>query len=388
MRRYFLWRENYVDFLWATNVTAQSYFFDSGLLIYEDGVLSAFATKKEFDHINKKEFSKINSLTKLQKMESDFIALKKEVAEFVKKNNRNIGNLSDKELYDVFIKLFQYFSQFVKKYRYLEPHIIKNWEDGAIDIIKQVIPDKNPELVLSDILSSGGNLQEKLQELHLIKQRDIFVILDKIAKIRFQAKTTDESLASFSEEILIETAKRTLIAVSQISHMGRDELHKALVNRADIDLYKINMRAHGFGLEIKNGTFSILSQNRYKQIIKQERAKSRVDVLKGTTAYPGKVVGTARVTPLLSTPDEYREYIQSLTDEDIVVAAMTSPELTASFKKVCGVITDEGGLMSHAALISRETKTPCVIGTKYATRFLKEGEKILLDADSGIVTKI
>ncbi|MCD5425516.1 MAG: hypothetical protein LRZ92_03515, partial [Methanosarcinaceae archaeon] len=104
--------------------------------------------------------------------------------------------------------------------------------------------------------------------------------------------------------------------------------------------------------------------------------------------YPGKVVGTARVTPLLSTPDEYREYIQSLTNEDIVVAAMTSPELTTSFKKVRGVITDEGGLMSHAALISRETKTPCVIGTKYATRFLKDGEKILLDADSGIVTKI
>ena len=192
MKRYFLWRENYVDFLWATNITTQSYFFDSGLLIYEDGVLSAFATKKELDHIHKKEFLKINSLIKLQKMESDFIALKKEVAGFVKKNNKNIGNLSDKELYNVFIKLFQYFSQFVKKYRYLEPHVIKNWEDSAINIIKQVVSDKNPELVLSDILSSGRNLRGKLQELDLIKHRDLFIILDKIAKIRFQAKTTYE----------------------------------------------------------------------------------------------------------------------------------------------------------------------------------------------------
>lgn len=54
-------------------------------------------------------------------------------------------------------------------------------------------------------------------------------------------------------------------------------------------------------------------------------------------------------------------------------------------KKAAAIITDEGGLLSHAAIISREFKKPCIIGTKIATKVLKDGQKIEVDANKGII---
>jgi pyruvate, water dikinase len=54
-------------------------------------------------------------------------------------------------------------------------------------------------------------------------------------------------------------------------------------------------------------------------------------------------------------------------------------------KKASAIITDEGGITSHAAIVSREMKKPCVIGTKIATKILKDGDLVEVDADRGIV---
>jgi pyruvate,water dikinase len=52
------------------------------------------------------------------------------------------------------------------------------------------------------------------------------------------------------------------------------------------------------------------------------------------------------------------------------------------------IVTDEGGLTCHAAIVSRELRIPCVVGTGYASRILKDGDKIAVDANKGIVRKI
>lgn len=389
MRRYFLWRENYVDYLWATNITAKSYFFKSGVLIYENGVLSGFATKEELDYVREYEFYKINSFKKLKELELQFLILRKDISRFIKRyNKKKIATISNAELYNVFIDIFGYFSSFVKKYRYLEPHVVQRWEDKAIALIKKLYPDDNPIILLSKLLSDEDLDKKKLHKLYQFNSKDIFKVLQFIAKIRFEAKTMDENLVDFSENILMETAKRTHMAVSQISHMSKYELKMLLVAGKELDLYPINIRAKGFGLEIKNKQITTLSQQKYNKIIIQENAKLDIEFLCGVTAYPGKVIGIVRITPLITKPEEYRKYIKTLTNEDIVIAPMTSPELTVSFKKIKGVVTDEGGIMSHAALISRETKTPCVISTKYATKFFNDGDKVLLDADNAIIQRI
>lgn len=70
---------------------------------------------------------------------------------------------------------------------------------------------------------------------------------------------------------------------------------------------------------------------------------------------------------------------------EILVTSMTRPEFVPLMKQASGVVTDEGGITCHAAIVSRELNVPCIIGTKRATRVLKDGDLIELDANKGII---
>ena len=69
----------------------------------------------------------------------------------------------------------------------------------------------------------------------------------------------------------------------------------------------------------------------------------------------------------------------------ILVTPMTSPEYLPAMKLATAIITDEGGITCHAAIVARELKKPCIIGTKIATRVFKDGDIVEVDADNGLV---
>ena len=107
--------------------------------------------------------------------------------------------------------------------------------------------------------------------------------------------------------------------------------------------------------------------------------KKEIKELKGQVAFKGKVRGIARV--ILD-----RRNANELKEGEILVTTMTSPEFVPAMKISSGVITNEGGILCHAAIMSRELRKPCVIGTKIATDLIKTGQEIILDANSGIIT--
>ncbi len=78
-------------------------------------------------------------------------------------------------------------------------------------------------------------------------------------------------------------------------------------------------------------------------------------------------------------------YFSRMKRGGILVAPMTSPDYIIAMRKANGVITDVGGLTSHAAIISRELRIPCIVGTKIATKILKDGDLIEVNANEGIV---
>ena len=73
---------------------------------------------------------------------------------------------------------------------------------------------------------------------------------------------------------------------------------------------------------------------------------------------------------------------------DILVAPMTSPDFITAMRKASAVVTNEGGMTCHAAIVSRELKIPCIVATRIATKVLKDGDIIEVDATKGIVRKI
>ncbi len=101
-------------------------------------------------------------------------------------------------------------------------------------------------------------------------------------------------------------------------------------------------------------------------------------VIKGAAASPGIGTGTVRI---LKSPKE----INKVREGDILVAPMTSPDYVPAMKKATAIVTDEGGLTSHAAIVSRELGVPCIVGTKEATKKLKEDIVITVDGSKGVV---
>jgi len=100
--------------------------------------------------------------------------------------------------------------------------------------------------------------------------------------------------------------------------------------------------------------------------------------IKGRIAFPGIVKGVVRVV-------ETKADFAKMKAGDILVSMMTRPEFVPLMKIAAGIVTDEGGLTCHAAIVSRELKKPCVVGTQKATSILKDGDLVELDADRGIV---
>ena len=98
----------------------------------------------------------------------------------------------------------------------------------------------------------------------------------------------------------------------------------------------------------------------------------------GFSASPGKVRGVVKI--LLSSTEE-----KKMKKGDILVAGMTRPDYMGAIRKAKAIITNEGGITCHAAIVSREFKIPCIIGTKIATKLLKDGDKVEVDANKGLV---
>jgi len=112
-------------------------------------------------------------------------------------------------------------------------------------------------------------------------------------------------------------------------------------------------------------------------------------VLRGISASSGKVTGKVKV--IVSNPltfDSLSDEMDKMNKGDILVAETTSPEFMPACAKACAIITNQGGLLSHAAVISRELGIPCIVGLKIATKVFKDGDLIEVDANKGIVKKV
>lgn len=108
------------------------------------------------------------------------------------------------------------------------------------------------------------------------------------------------------------------------------------------------------------------------------QAEQGAVLLRGLGAAPGRAGGTAR---LLSSLDDAAK----LTEGDVLVTHMTSPDWVPLMRKAVAIVTDSGGMTCHAAIVSRELGIPCVVGTGDATKKLRDGELITVDATTGII---
>lgn len=104
----------------------------------------------------------------------------------------------------------------------------------------------------------------------------------------------------------------------------------------------------------------------------------RPRTLRGVAGSAGTVSGVARV---VRSPDEFA----NVRPGDILVCCSTTPAWTPIFGTVAALVTDAGGVLSHTAIVAREYGLPAVVGTKYATRFVRDGQAVTVDGERGLV---
>ncbi len=115
---------------------------------------------------------------------------------------------------------------------------------------------------------------------------------------------------------------------------------------------------------------------------KEEKGRERVEegevLVRGIPASPGTATGPVKIVLDLKDLDKVEK-------GDILVTTMTTPDMVPAMRKAGAIVTDEGGLTCHAAIVSRELGIPAVVGTGNATKVLKEGMVVTVDAHRGIV---
>jgi phosphohistidine swiveling domain-containing protein len=113
-------------------------------------------------------------------------------------------------------------------------------------------------------------------------------------------------------------------------------------------------------------------------IVTDYKEVQEIKEFKGQPAFKGKTIG--RVKVVLGVKD-----LDKVEKGDILVAAMTMPKYITAMKRASAFVTDEGGITCHAAIVSREMKKPCIIGTKIATQALKDNMRVEVDGFAGTI---
>ncbi|PIR57310.1 MAG: hypothetical protein COU72_01590 [Parcubacteria group bacterium CG10_big_fil_rev_8_21_14_0_10_41_35] len=118
--------------------------------------------------------------------------------------------------------------------------------------------------------------------------------------------------------------------------------------------------------------------SKYDEIAREVEQREQEKVVRGKIAQMGVVRGIVKI--LRSYHD-----IKRVEDGDILVANTTHPNYLPAMQKAAAFVTNEGGMISHAAIVARELKKPCIVGTGNATKILMEGDLVEVDANNGIV---
>ncbi len=306
----------------------------------------------------KKLFKK--SLSSINKEVVKYPALNKQIQEHTKKYQWVPYNYGA----ELFTKKY-----FLKEIRTL---IVKNQVKGEINKIKRLY--HNLERKQQKIIK-GLKIDKYHQKLFTALRWNSFII-----DYKKRVFTLSHFYINFS--LMPEIAKRLRIKKELAHCLLESDVKQALLNNKLIPLKVLKQRFKRSVIFIRGGKIKLMINKQAVQFLKKQRIgkikKSRIKQIKGRAANKGIVKGRAKIIP---GPKDFKK----MKSGNILVTHMTTPEFISILKKAKAIITDEGGITCHAAIISRELGIPCIIGTKIATKALKDGDLVEVDANKGIV---
>ena len=210
-------------------------------------------------------------------------------------------------------------------------------------------------------------------------------LLEKFLPVFEEARVYAESVFIKSEEFMMELArihsKKTGYAPELILSTLKDEFTEYFKGGKLPPKGVLQNRYEDFAYLFNEKDTFVFVGDEVKDIEHLVQGEAKHSLVKGQIAYAGKATGKVRVVLDVNKVAEFDE-------GDILIAGMTRPDYLPFMKKAVAFVTDGGGILCHAAILARELKKPCVIGTEVATTVFKDGDMVEVDAEKGIVRKI
>ncbi len=277
-------------------------------------------------------------------------------------------------------------------------HWIRNNYRGAYEITVEQFLEELPEYLDKDMTF----LQEKIEQqenyelthskkVDLIKSKNIFsekefqdlIWVGKTSFLMDKRKGYNLLGDYMLSEFLKGFANKLNLDYDDLAMLTDLELKEILSGAKSLNNFNIVERKKAtLSWYDTDGNHLLYNGDNAKQFMKEIKPiYDTTGPVKGLVASKGFTKGRVRIIYDTSQNHDFKE-------GDILVTGMTRPEFVPLMKKAGAIITDEGGVTCHAAIISRELGKPCIIGTKNATSALKDGDLIEVDANKGIVRKI
>ncbi len=258
--------------------------------------------------------------------------------------------------------------------------------------IKDILKNNSKQLIKQKIqdLKNINALREEKKRLkkelkisrELIREIDLFSIFSWWKDERKRLNLiSSHYLSLFIKEI----SKRIGIDYKEGYYLLNEEVKGFLLKNKKIDRKKLRERRRLIFIFVYKNTYKILSGHKAKfyrdEIFRAMKGDSlKREKFRGLVAYRDrrrKITGKVSVV-LDVKRDKFKK-------GNILVTSMTRPEFVPLMKKAKAIVTSEGGITSHAAIVARELKIPCIIGTKIDSTILKNEDEIELDLENGVV---
>ena len=274
----------------------------------------------------------------------------------------------------------------VNKYFWIPIYNLGDKPWTAADFMRMQKEIENPENELREKLSFFSNRKQRLQNVldELKPTKELLRLIEIVHLFTF---IRDERVDRWRRVLFIiepfyrELAHRFDLSLNQTINLLDEEITDLLRNGTVPD--HLNKRTTMHAMICRNGEKQIFTNPADIARIRQEEleadADRNSDTLKGMGAYKGVARGIARV---IRGPEDLGSIVQG----EILVAHHTSPSYIVAMKRAVAFVTDEGGITSHAAIVSRELKIPCVTATRDGSSLIKTGDEVEVDADKGIVS--
>lgn len=236
------------------------------------------------------------------------------------------------------------------------------------------------EVDLKELVSKNWNNHKfKIKKIKVpLKVKKLLEILQMTATIQDVRKAESLMWISGAEKLLKEVSRRTDIQFKYLLNASWTEIADKKIDQSELEkrISQVIFHWHSNGESIYvNDRAEKIKEEYLKTIVGDTKD---IKELKGVAASSGIAKGKATVVLNVS-------QFAKVKKGDILITVMTRPEYLSVMHLAAAFVTDEGGITSHAAIVAREMKKPCIIATKIATKVLKDGDSVEVDANNGIV---